>query len=88
MTQLSKKNEVDGIIAIDLGYNWSTVASSKNFASWVGVNRETRSFTSHNIHDPRTSEHPQGGTDIMLSNEILQFAKKPTGDVRKLGGWN
>ena len=87
MTQLAQKYDVDGIVAAELGYNWSTVASSKNFASWFEVDRETRSSTSHNIHGPRTSEHQQGGTGIMLFNEILQFAKKPAGDFRKLGRW-
>ena len=84
MTQLAQTYEVDGIIATELGYSWSTVASSKNFASWVEVDRETLSSISHNIHGPRTSEHQQGGTDTMLFNEILQFTKKPAGNFRKL----
>ena len=66
MAQLTQEYEVDGIIATELGYNWSTVASSKNFASWSEVDRETRSSTSHNIHDPRTSEHQQDGIGTML----------------------
>ena len=78
MTQLAQKYEVYGIVATELGYNWSTVASSKNVTSWFegDRDRETRSSTSNTIHDPKTSEHHQGGTCIMLSNETLQFAKK------------
>ena len=85
---LARKYDVNGIVFCELGVNWSTYPRSKNLASWFEIEGKMRCTTSHNVHGPRASHHQQGGTGILLFHEVLEFAKKPCNDFRKLGRWS
>ena len=56
-------------------------------ASWLKLDRPARSVSAHNIHGPRASHAQPCGTAMLLFHDILQYARKPNQDFRKLGRW-
>jgi hypothetical protein len=75
---------------MELNYNWSKVNSSANLASWfMGKERETRCITAHNTEENIIlfGKHQPGGTGMLCRNKYLQYAGKPTVDLRGLGRW-
>jgi hypothetical protein len=85
--RLINKYEVNLSAFMELNYNWATVASSANLASWFRhEEREVRSVAAHNQHET-TTRHQPGGTGMVCRYEFLQYARKPSNDFRGLGRW-
>jgi len=85
--RLINKYEVNLSAFMELNYNWATVASSANLASWFShEEREVRSASAHNQHET-TTRHQPGGTGMVCRYEFLQYARKPSNDFRGLGRW-
>ncbi len=90
ITALIAKYDVDGVVFCEAGINWSVGPSSRDLKSFFDphMEREVRAAGSHNVHGPRISPLQQGGTAILLTHGILQYAKRHTTDMRKLGRWS
>jgi hypothetical protein len=85
--RLINKYEVNLSAFMELNYNWTTVASAANLASWFcHEEREVRSAAAHNHHE-RATRHQPGGTGMVCRHEFLQYARKPSNDFRGLGRW-
>jgi hypothetical protein len=85
--RLIAKYEINISAFMELNYNWATVDSSANLASWFcQEEREIRSAAAHNWHETQTRHQP-GGTGMVCRHEFLQYAKKPSNDFRRLGRW-
>ena len=85
--RLINKYKVNLSAFMELNYNWATVASSANLASWFShEEREVRSAAAHNQHET-TTRHQPGGTGMVCRYEFLQYARKPSNDFRGLGRW-
>ena len=71
IADLAEQLEVNGVAIAEVGFNWSTVPSSKNLALWIKVDRDTRSVAAHNIHGPRASKGQQGITVMLLLHTVI-----------------
>jgi len=70
-----------------LNYNWGTVASLSNLASWFrNKERELRSAAAHN-HHAMSTRHQPGGTGIVCRHEFLQYAWNPPNNFQGVGRW-
>jgi hypothetical protein len=77
---LIAKYEINLSAFMELNYNWATVDSSANLASWLRQEEhEIRSAAAHNCHETQTRHQP-GGTDMVYWHEFLQDARKPSND--------
>ena len=66
------KYKVNLSVFMELNYNWATVASSANLASWFHhEEREVRLAVAHNHHEMATRHQP-GGTGMVCRHEFLQ----------------
>jgi len=78
MERLINKYEVHLSAFMELNYNWVTVASLANLASWFHhEEREVRSAAAHNHHETATRHQP-GGTGMVCRHKFLQYARKPS----------
>ncbi len=85
--RLIAKYEINLSRFMELNYNWATVDSSANLASWFcQEEREIRSAAAHNWHKTQTRHQP-GGTGMVCWHEFLQYFRKPSNDFRGLGRW-
>ena len=76
--RLIAKYEINLSAFMELNYNWATVDSSANLASWFRQEeREIRSAAAHNCHESQTRHQP-GGTGMVCRHEFLQYARKPS----------
>jgi hypothetical protein len=90
MENLIQKYDVNLAIFIELSFNWTTVNSSANLASWLQEEeRETQSITAYNTHkfDNIFSKHQLGGPGMVCRSKFLQYARKTLVDPRGLGPW-
>jgi hypothetical protein len=72
---------------MELNYNWATVDSSANLASWFRQEeREIRSAAANKCHETRTRHQPRG-TSGVCRHEFLQYARKPSNNFRGVGRW-
>ena len=72
---------------MELNYNWATVDSSANLASWFcHKDRELCLAAAHN-HHKTTTRHQPGGTGMVCRHVFLQYARKPFNNFQGLGGW-
>ena len=72
---------------MELNYNWATVDSLANLASWFcHKDREPRLAAAHNNHKT-TTRHQPGSTGMVCRHKFLQYARKPSNDFRGLGRW-
>ena len=72
---------------MELNYNWTTVDSLVNYASWFcHKDRELRLAAANNIHKT-TTRHQPGGTDMVCRHKFLQYARKPSNNFQGLGRW-
>ena len=63
---------------MELNYNWATVDSSTNLASWFRhEDRELHLAAANNIHET-TTRHQPGGTGMVCRHEFIQYARKPS----------
>ncbi len=85
--RLINKYKVNLSAFMELNYNWATVASSANLASWFRhEEREVRSAAAHNQHETATRHQP-GGTGMVCRYKFLQYARRPFHDIQELGRW-
>ncbi len=78
--RLIAKYEINLSAFMELNYNWATVDSSINLASWFGQEeREIRSAAAHNHHKTQMRHQP-GGTGMVCWHEFFQYARKPSND--------
>ena len=76
--RLITKYEVNLSVFMELNYNWATVDSSANLASWFHhEEREIRLAAANNRHKTETRYQP-GGTGMVCRHEFLQYARKPS----------
>jgi hypothetical protein len=69
--RLINKCKISFSTFVELNYNWSTVASLANLASWFHQEeREVRSAAAHNHHETATRHQP-GGTGMVCRHEFL-----------------
>ena len=77
--RLINKYDINLSAFMELIYNWATMDSSANLASWFCHNdRENRSAAANNIHET-TTRHQPGGTGMVCRHEFLQYARKQLG---------
>jgi hypothetical protein len=85
--RLIAKYEINLSAFMELNYNWATVDSSANLASWFcQEEREIQLAAAHNWHKTQTRHQP-GGTGMVCRHEFLQYARKPSSDFCGLGRW-
>ena len=84
--ELVEEYDVQGVGLIEVGFNWSTVNSSRNLASWFNDWRPCISATNHNKHEPGT-RHQQGGIGLLAFGALQKYVRKKCGDFRDLGRW-
>ncbi len=78
MERLIAKYEINLSVFMELNYNWATVDSSANLASWFQQEeQEIRLAAAHNCHETQT-RHQLGGTGMVCRHEFLQYARKPS----------
>ncbi len=84
---LINKYKVSLSAFMELNYNWATVASLENLASWFcHKEREVRLAAAHN-HPETASRHQPGGTGMVCRHKFLQYARKPSNNFQGLGRW-
>ena len=90
VAQLIEQHEVDGVVFCEAGVNWSVGPSSRDLKSFFDpyMEREIRTTGSHNTHGPKVSPLQQGGTAMLLTHSLLQYAQSHTVDMRCLGRWS
>ena len=80
--QLINKYEINLSAFMELNYNWATVDSSANLASWFRhKDRELRSAAANNIHKT-TRRHQPDGTGMVCMHEFIQYARKPSNNFQ------
>jgi hypothetical protein len=85
--RLIAKYEINLSAFMELNYNWATVDSLANLASWFRQEeREIRSAAAHNRHETQTRHQP-GGTGMVCRHDFLQYARKPSNNFQGLGRW-
>lgn len=89
IVRLIEEFDINGAVMCETGINWSRMEHHQQFSSWFDnrMEREIKTNTAHNIHGPTTSEWQQGGTAMLFTNELLQYAKQPDNDHTGLGRW-
>ncbi len=76
--RLINKYETNLSAFMELNYNWATVDSLANFASWFRhEDRELRLAVANNIHKT-TTRHQPGSTGMVCRHELIQYARKPS----------
>ena len=91
LTELSKLAEdfdIDGIALCEVGVNWSH-GRGHSLKSWSTpyFSQEIKCTTAHNTHTPRASLGQPGGTGIILSHSLFEYACDTEPDPRGLGRW-
>jgi len=74
---------------MEVNYNWTKANLSANLTLWFKEEREVRLVTAHNtteLNDMFLKYQP-GRTGIIVRQECIQYAKKPSTDATGLGRW-
>jgi hypothetical protein len=80
--RLIAKYEMNLSMFMEVNYNWVTMDSSANLASWFRQEeREIRSAAANNCHKTQTRHQP-GGTGMVCRHELLQYARKPSNNFQ------
>lgn len=89
IAELTQNYDVDGVLLCEVGIDWDYGRSSVQLKDYFDphMERECRSTTAHNTHGPCVSRSQRGGTGILLTHTILEYARATTQDTRKLGRW-
>ena len=89
LSHLVQEFDVNGVVMCETGVNWDTYPRGNPFKGWLDNNfeREIYTNTAHNKHGPTISHGQQGGTAMILTNEILQYARNRDNDPTGLGRW-
>lgn len=88
MERIARDFDIDGITMCELGVNWQA-GKGHSLKSWCSPHfpQEIRCTTANNTHSPRTSLSQPGGTGILLTQSLLEYAKTTENDHRHLGRW-
>ena len=88
MERITQDYDLDGLALCELGVNWSS-GRGHSLKSWCSPYfvQEIRCTNSHNRHSPRSSLGQPGGTGILLTQSLLDYARETEGDFRGLGRW-
>jgi hypothetical protein len=84
------KYDISLCLFMELNFNWTKVNSSANLALWFSKEeREMCCITAHNTQEFNKlfGKHQRGGTGMVCIHEFLQYARKPSADLRGLGRW-
>jgi hypothetical protein len=81
--------DVDGLSLCEIGVNWRS-GRGHSLKSWCSpyFQQEIRCSTAHNIHSPKSSLIQPGGTGIILTQSLLEYAHTTETDPRGLGHWS
>jgi hypothetical protein len=85
--RLINKYKVNLSTFMELNYNWATVDSSTNLASWFCHEEREIGLAAANNHHETETRHQPGGTGMVCRHKFLQYARKPSNDVQVLGRW-
>lgn len=90
ITKIIEAYDINGAVFCETCVNWSTLPHNKRMKSWFDnmMEREIQVNTAHNIHAPRTTIWQPGGTGMLFTHELLQYAKNKDNDFRGLGRWS
>lgn len=88
MERITQDYDLDGLALCELGVNWSS-GHGHSLKSWCSPYfvQEIRCTNSHNRHSPRSSLGQPGGTGILLTQSLLDYARETEGNFRGLGRW-
>ena len=86
-TQLINRYDVDVMTYTEHGLNMARFKPSETFCSFFDSEIELRSVTGHNSFENPISQHQQGGTGVLATNEILPYFRSGGTDFRNLGRW-
>lgn len=89
MVGLINDFDVDVVMMCETGVNWGVGPASHTMKSWFDhlMDREIKCTTAHNVHGPKISRSQRGGTGILLTHSLLEYAYDTTPDHRGLGRW-
>jgi hypothetical protein len=90
ITKLINAFDINGAVLCETGVNWGTLPHDKHMKSWFDnmMDREIKVNTAHNIHGPKTATWQPGGTGMLFTHELLQYARSRDNDFRGLGRWS
>ena len=88
MQRIIQDFELDGMTMCELGVNWSS-GRGHSLKSWCSpyFSHDIRCATAHNTHSPRISLGQPGGTGILLTPTLFEYARATDIDHRGLGRW-
>ena len=88
LVQLTQDHDVDAVALCELGVNWRS-GRGHSLKSWCSpyFPQEIRCATAHNIHSPKSSLGQPGGTGLLLTQSIMEYAHDMEVDPRGLGRW-
>jgi len=88
LARITNDFDVDGIAMCELGVNWSA-GRGHSLKSWCSpfFPNTICCATAHNKHTPRTSLSQPGGTGLILTGPLLEYARSTEVDSRELGRW-
>lgn len=80
--------DVDGVALCEVGVNW-TSGRGHSLKSWCSpyFSHDISCVTAHNIHAPRVSLGQPGGTGILITPTLFEYARSTDNDHRGLGRW-
>ena len=76
LVRISNEFDVDGFALCEIGVNWSA-GRGHSLKSWCSphFSQEIRCTTAHNVHTPRTSLSQPGGTGLLITQSLLEYAR-------------
>ena len=90
IAKLIMDHDVDGVALCEVGIDWDYGLSPVQLKDYLDpfMEREIKSTTSHNTHGPCISRAQRGGTGILLTHTMVEYARATEVDNRKLGRWS
>ena len=86
MEDLLSEWDIQCLLALEVGQNWSVVPPSERMASWFRLRTKVKAFTQHNTHDKvNVGRYQPGGCAVLTFGELHQYARGNCGDFRNLG---
>ena len=71
----------------ELGHNIGAEGAKHNPGPWFEIRTKTQFTMAHNTHDPSTSKHQHGGTDIVIKGPMTQYVKRDTQQRESEEAW-
>ena len=88
LAEVVEEFDVDGISLCEVGVNWNH-GRGHSLKSWSTpyFTQEIKCTTANNIHGPKVSLSQPGGTGIILTQSLFEYARETESDPRGLGRW-